>query len=92
MSLNLGHSSKNTYRDRAPGILALPGAFAPGRKLPDVIRQVVYNECGDHRVMYRWHKNTDTINQKSTKVVEREIRRYGLFVVDTRNLPSVVST
>ena len=43
---NLGHLPHFTYRDRAPGILALPGAFAPGPKLPDMGRQVSYPVVG----------------------------------------------
>ena len=41
-----GQSPRNSYRDRAPGVLALPGAPAPGMKLPDVVGQVGYTTCG----------------------------------------------
>ena len=43
---NLGHLPILTYRDRAPGLLALPGAFAPGPKLPALSCQVSYSRHG----------------------------------------------
>ena len=61
---NLGHLPHCTYRDRASGILAQPGAFAPGPKLPDVGRQVSYPAYGDHCHVYPVDKDQDTNKPK----------------------------
>ena len=51
---NSGHLPIYTCRDRAPGLLALPGAFAPGPKLPALSCQVATHVMGTSELCYQF--------------------------------------